>query len=217
MGPLTPGLSGVTPRPPSSGSWFWAVAVVWLIAVGSGLSAVWAYENQPGVAASAPPVWPRASALAPATDRPTLLFVAHPQCTCTRASLDQFAEVLAETPKPPKTYILFLRPSTVGASWDQTELWQMANRLPNVTVLRDADGSEARRFGVETSGQTLLYDRNGELIFSGGVTSGRGHRGENEGETALISLITRGNADRRATNVFGCPLFAPPDGTGRRN
>ena len=78
-------------------------------------------------------------------------------------------------------------------------------------MLRDADGREAKRFGVETSGQTLLYDANGRLIFSGGITGSRGHVGENAGELALISLINGGQAERNATSVFGCPLFATAD------
>ena len=67
--------------------------------------------------------------------------------------------------------------------------------------------AQARRFGVETSGQTLLY-AGGSLAFSGGITGSRGHAGTNAGETALIALLTRGDADRRGTSVFGCPLFA---------
>jgi hypothetical protein len=190
-------------------AWLWVVASVWLIAVVSGLYVVWAYENKPGADANAPSRWPANTMLARAADRPTLLFVAHPQCTCTRASLDMFAEVLARTPNAPKTYVLFLRPSSVDASWERTDLWYQASKLPNVTVLKDEDGSEARRFGVETSGQTLLYDKAGTLIFSGGITGARGHLGENAGEAALVALLTDGSADRKASNVFGCPLFSP--------
>ncbi len=75
-------------------------------------------------------------------------------------------------------------------------------------VRRDDAGSEARRFGVETSGQTLLYDRRGTLIFSGGITGSRGHAGDNAGEAALVDLLTHGAADRHGSNVFGCPLFS---------
>ena len=64
---------------------------------------------------------------------------------------------------------------------------------------------------METSGQTLLYDRRGSLIFSGGITSARGHRGANAGEAALVSLLASGRADRNATSVFGCPLFGATD------
>ena len=83
--------------------------------------------------------------------------------------------------------------------------------LPGASIVRDDEGAEAHRFGVETSGQTLLYDRSGALVFSGGITGSRGHAGENAGELALISLLTNGRSDRRATSVFGCPLFADAD------
>jgi len=96
----------------------------------------------------------------------------------------------------------------VDDAWDQTDLLKRATALPNVTVLRDDEGREAKRFGVETSGQTLLYDANGRLVFSGGITGSRGHAGENAGELALIALLNDGHADRGNANVFGCPLFA---------
>jgi len=187
--------------------WLGVSAVVWLIGVVSGLFVVWSYDNGPSAAAKAPPRWPAHSTLVSAADRPTLVFLAHPQCTCTGASLDELAEVLARAEHRPKTYILFLRPLTVDGEWEHTDLWRRARALPDVTVLRDDDGAEARRFGVETSGQTLLYDRE-SLVFSGGITGSRGHAGTNAGETALVSLLTRGQADRRETSVFGCPLFA---------
>jgi hypothetical protein len=203
--------SGNTSRP----VWrvgFAAAALVWLACVGTGLWALWAYDNRPGVSADAPGRWPAATALKRSADRHTLLFVAHPQCTCTRASLEELAEILARASSHrPKTYVLFLKPSNVDAGWEQTDLWTRAAALPNVTVLRDDDGVEARRFGAETSGQTLLYDDRGTLIYSGGITGSRGHAGENAGELALVALLTRGHAERRSASVFGCSLFSTAD------
>ena len=208
--------SETTALPPRSSKpgrrfFFAALACFWLAGVASGLWVLWAYDNRPGEGAQAPRHWPAGSVLTAAANRPTLVFLAHPQCTCTRASLDELAEILARAKTPPKTYVLFLKPSSVDASWDETDLLKRATTLPNVVVLRDADGREAKRFGVETSGQTLLYDATGRLIFSGGITGSRGHVGENAGELALISLINSGRAERSATSVFGCPLFATAD------
>jgi hypothetical protein len=87
-------------------------------------------------------------------------------------------------------------------------LWGTASALPNVTVLRDDDGVEAARFGAVTSGQTLLYDANGELIFSGGITGARGHAGDNAGRRALIALLEHKEPFHRLTSVFGCSLFS---------
>ena len=188
--------------------WIFAAAALWLGGVGAGMWKLAAYDNRPGASANAPAHWPAASRLSRSSDGPTLLFFAHPQCTCTRASLQELAEILARAPKRPKTYVLFLKPSTVDPAWDETDLWQSARSIAGVTALRDDDGTEAQRFSVATSGQTFLYDNAGALAFSGGVTGSRGHAGENAGELALISLLTNGEAERRQASVFGCPLFA---------
>ena len=58
-----------------------------------------------------------------------------------------------------------------------------------------------------TSGQTLLYDEDGRLAFSGGITGARAHAGDNLGRQSLVALLNREPAKRSATNVFGCPLF----------
>src|SRR5258707_1452740 len=132
-----------------------------------------------------------------AADRATMIFLAHRQCACTKASLDELGEVLAHAPNHRKTYVLFLRPTAFDAGWAQTDLWRQAAALPDTTVLRDDDGAEARRFKVETSVETLLYDSAGSLIFSGGITGSPGHVGANAGEASLVSLLTRGNVERR--------------------
>jgi hypothetical protein len=188
--------------------WTSIATVLWLSAVVGGLWVVAAWDNGPGTGAVAPSEWPASSPLVRATDRPTLVLLAHPQCTCTRASLAELAEVLARAAYPVKAYVLFLRPLDFNEGWEKTELWRAAQALPNVTVLRDDDGIEARRFGVSTSGQTLLYDERGTLTFSGGITISRGHEGNNAGMTALVALLGRSRADRNRTSVFGCPLFA---------
>jgi hypothetical protein len=74
----------------------------------------------------------------------------------------------------------------------------------------DADGSEARRFGAETSGHTLLFDPNGSLLFSGGITASRGHAGRNAGESAIIAAVNGKRTDRTGTPVFGCSLISQP-------
>jgi hypothetical protein len=198
----------VSDRPTRRRWWLWTLTILWLTGVSSGLWVVWAYENRPGLDAHAPRQWPAQSALAAATDRPTLVFVAHPQCTCTRASIQELAEILARATNHPKTYVLFLKPSSFDTGWERTDLWRSASALPGVTVLSDDNGVEAQHFGVYTSGETLLYDSGGSLIFSGGITGSRGHAGDNAGEQALVSLLTRGGARQRASSVFGCPLFA---------
>ena len=184
----------------------------------AGLSVLWQFDNAPGIGGNAPARWPADSILTRAPGQPTLVLLAHPQCSCTRASLDELGEALARAGARPRTYVLFLKPEGFSNGWEQTDSWRIAAALPGVTAVRDDSGREARRFGAATSGQTLLYDAGGALLFSGGITAARGHAGDNAGRSELVSLLNRGRSDRTrtlnlgqsvhdATSVFGCPLF----------
>lgn len=179
----------------------------WLAAAVAGLWVLWAYDNTPGVAATSPNHWPADTALRLANDRPTLVVFAHPQCSCTRASLGELAEALARAGTRPKTYVVFLKPSAFADGWEKTGLWETASRLPDTTVLRDDDGRAAQRFGAATSGQTMLYDADGALLFTGGITGARAHAGDNAGRQALVALLNELEPNRRTTTVFGCSLF----------
>ena len=65
---------------------------------------------------------------------------------------------------------------------------------------------EAARFGVATSGHTLVYDAPGRLLFSGGLTAARGREGEAKSARRIAALLTTGKADRDVSPVFGCAL-----------
>ena len=184
------------------------VTVMWLACAVGGLFVVWAYENGPGVSSTAGRSWPVQTRLVAATDRPTLVFLAHPQCSCTTASIGELAEALARADVKPKTYVVFLKPSSMPDGWEQTDLWTAAEALPNTTIVRDDDGREAERFASVTSGQTLVYDATGALIFNGGITGARGHAGDNAGRSAIVDLLNHRSAATVATKVFGCSLFS---------
>jgi hypothetical protein len=198
----------LTPTAATRRPWLWLAMAAWLIASVAGLSVLWAYDNEPGAGANAPARWPARSALARTPGRPTLILIAHPQCSCTPASLTELAEALARVPTRPTTYVLFLKPEGFANGWVESDMWRTAASIPGVTLVRDDDGREARRFGSATSGQTLLYDGAGDLRFSGGITGSRAHAGDNSGRRSLVAVLNGGQPDRPATSVFGCPLFA---------
>ncbi len=70
----------------------------------------------------------------------------------------------------------------------------------------DVDGHEAQRFHAHTSGETLLYNASGKLLFQGGITGRRGHEGDNAGRAACLSLLTSERAPLSHAPVFGCAL-----------
>jgi hypothetical protein len=184
-----------------------ASILVWLLVVSIGLWILWGYENTPGASAEAPRRWPADSRIQPAKDRATLVMLAHPQCPCTRASIGELASLMAHSQGRVTAYVLFLKPSGFVEDWEKTDLWQSAASIPGVNVVADESGAEARRFHAATSGQTLLFDAEGRLLFSGGITGSRGHSGDNAGRSAIVSLVNAGVAERTETFVFGCPLF----------
>lgn len=53
----------------------------------------------------------------------------------------------------------------------------------------------------------MLFDSEGDLLFSGGITPSRGHEGANVGTRRIVDLVERGDTDRNVANVFGCGLF----------
>jgi hypothetical protein len=181
----------------------------WIVVTGLGLALLWKYENAPGPAVTAPANWPSDSSIRPATDRATLIMLAHPHCPCTRAGIGELARLMAQAPGRARAFVLFLKPAGSSTDWEKSDLWQSAASIPDVTVIVDDDGAEARRFHAQTSGQTALYDVKGRLLFSGGITGSRGHSGDNAGRSAIVSLLNTGDAERTETLVFGCPLYSP--------
>jgi hypothetical protein len=181
--------------------------VLWLFAVSTGLWILWGYENTPGVSAEPPALWPADSRIPRSHERATLVMLAHPRCPCTRATIGELASLMAHSQGRLTAYVLFLKPEGFSDDWEKTDLWQSAASIPGVTAIVDDGGAEAQRFHSATSGQTVLYDAAGRLLFSGGITSARGHSGDNAGRSAIESLVNTGAADRAETLVFGCPLF----------
>lgn len=183
---------------------------LWLLAVGVGMSCLERYESTPGVAAAPVAKWPAGSRIPRIEHFATLVMLAHPRCPCTRASLAELARLMAQCPVRVRAFVLFVAPQSEGQEWTQTDLWDRAASIPGVTPLRDEDGHEAQRFHGHTSGETLLYDASGKLLFQGGITGGRGHEGDNAGRAACLSLLTSGHASQNHTPVFGCALKAQP-------
>ncbi len=186
--------------------WLWLLGVAWLVLVGAGFGALAIYKSTPGAAAVAPATWPTGSALERAVDAPTLVLFAHPRCACTRASVSELARLLARLPERPRVYVALIRPRGVASDWVETDLLRSAAHLPGARVFVDDEGREAARFAAATSGTTLVYDAAGRLLFSGGLTSARGHEGDSFGQRRLLALLTGGAPDRPDSPVFGCPL-----------
>lgn len=184
-----------------------AAISLWLILVCGGTVLMTRYSNTPGEAASAPAVWPTGSRISIDPGKPTLLMFVHPHCPCSRASLGELDQLLAEIPKLPNILVVFVKPASAASDWSTTELWRSASAIRGVKTYLDNRGAEAQRFHALTSGQTLLYDTDGKLKFEGGITLARGHAGDNAGRTSIRELLQARHPTQLQTPVYGCSLF----------
>jgi hypothetical protein len=183
---------------------------VWVPAVGFGVHMLMRYATTPGRPATASDRWPADAPFPLAEQRSTLVVFLHPQCACSRATIEELARIVACCGQNMEVTALVYAPSTMPGGWTKSDLPESALAIPGVRVLDDPDGTAARRFGTHTSGQTLLYDSRGRLVFKGGITPMRGHSGDSAGRDEIVRIL-RGEAPRGVrTPVFGCALFQEP-------
>lgn len=170
-------------------------------------------ERRPGAELPPSESWPQKSMLQRSGTWATLVMIAHPKCPCTRSSLDQLAEIVGRAPHTIKGYVLFTRPRELPSTWSHTSLWERASEIPGFTPIEDPDAAEAHLFGAGTSGHVLLYDADGQLRFSGGITSARGITGESAGKSSIQAYLATGKSPFVRTPVFGCSV---DDSDGKR-
>jgi hypothetical protein len=184
-----------------------AFAVLWAVGVAAGMKALYDHSGTAGEAAASPRRWPTAAGIALDTRRPTLVMLAHPRCPCTRASVAELSVLMTRAQGGLSAHVLFVEPSGTQAGFAHGSLWDAARAIRGVEVHSDPGGHVADRFGARTSGQVMLYGIDGRLLFAGGITSSRGHQGDNAGLDRVLSLVRGGKAERSESSVFGCGLF----------
>jgi len=184
-----------------------AAMVAWGALVLGGTLWTWKYKSTPSPAGAAPARWPAESTLPRRVGQSLLLMLAHPRCACTRASLTELSALLGEVGSRVDAAVVFVQPEGTSDDWIEGDLWHAAQAIPGLKVVVDRGGREAQRFGALASGTVLLYDADGQLQFSGGITAARGHVGDNLGRRRVVGLVKDGVADRPQSPVFGCDLL----------
>jgi hypothetical protein len=190
---------------------------IWLAMVSIGMGVLLVYEHTPSRVARVPVQWPAQSKIIHVSNLPTLVMFAHPRCPCTRASIGELTKLMTHCQHKVLACVVFLQPKGCGDDWLHTDLWRSAEAIPGVMVRADEDGKEAGYFQATTSGQVVLYGVDGKLLFSGGITSSRGHFGDNEGCAAITKLVHHELAAGSETPVFGCSLLNPTPADGAQN
>jgi hypothetical protein len=186
-----------------------AAGLAWVGMIGTGFGLLYVHAFTPGERGLAGERWPTHSTLKRADGSYSIVVVAHPECPCSRATVEELAVVMASGQSRVTATVLFLDEPGLPEAPESSELWQRASRIPGVAVVKDPQGREARQFGARTSGETRLYSPSGELLFHGGITGSRGHEGDNPGEEAIVAFVAGRMTSPvvRSTPVFGCALF----------
>jgi hypothetical protein len=190
-----------------------AAGSLWLTGVGAGFAAIWRYEVTPGDQTVVGRRWPTSSRIGRKPEGFTLVLAVHPQCPCTRATIEGLGRVMGRLRGRLSAYVLVYKPADSPAGWEVTDIWRSAEAIPGVVVMADADGAESGLFQAQTSGLANVYDADGRLVFTGGLTAARGHAGTSAAQEQLVAQVTAGDVPVTAvTKVFGCalPHPAPP-------
>jgi hypothetical protein len=177
---FAPGRRGKT-RGLGKSSILGVVVLLWLLLVLSGAHALLRYESTPGAPGTPPLLWPTHAGIVRPAGKFTLVMLSHPDCPCTQASLAELEHVIARTQGHLVGFIVFSKPESSRSEIESSDLWHQAARIPGITPVDDQRGTASQKFHGYVSGQTMLYDPAGRLIFSGGITSGRGHQGDDPG------------------------------------
>lgn len=186
-----------------------ATAICVLSAI-AGVGTMWTYASSVAPNAAAPRHWPDGTTFERATDRATLVLFLHPQCACSRASIEQVGDAVREARTRPQLEVFVYRVAAESDDWARTDLWRAAEALPGARVRIDEDGRIAAAFGVRVSGTALLFASDGTLQFEGGITASRGFAGPNAGVEALTARLAGHSATVTRAPALGCLLSTPP-------
>jgi hypothetical protein len=185
----------------------WLAVTTWGAVAAAFLAILVHQQMTPGVLQPASPQWSSSLPLHRVPGTYTLIMSVHPQCPCSRASLRELEELLARSNGNVTARVNFVVPKGATAAWAKSGgLWKEAASIPGVDSGIDINGKLAARLGATTSGDVVIYDPAGELMFHGGITDGRGHEGDNIGFDAALATL-RGAVSAPATApVYGCVL-----------
>ena len=184
----------------------WALVAVWFAAVAIGMGLLAAYANNAGKWSPAPAAIGYSDDATAARHR--LFIFLHPRCPCSVASVNELARIMSRCAAQLDATLYFVRPESQPANWESGSLRDLASSIPGVKVKSDVGGSVAGQFHANTSGEVFVYDCRGKLRFHGGITSARGHAGDNLGESAVIAIALGGTSYVERSPVFGCPFRA---------
>ena len=194
-------MSAITPK-------VWTIGFIWLVLLGIGFGLLNVYQHTPGPSGEADKGWPVESGIKTTDDHATLIMFLHPYCPCSSASLKELNNITTSCGSAVCAHVVFVLPETSEKDWKDSDLFAAAIESPDLKVVIDKKGDERRIFDAQTSGQVVVYNASGNLVFSGGITASRGHEGDNVGRNAIEEILNGSRPGIAETPVYGCALVA---------
>ncbi len=184
-----------------------AVVLAWSVSLAILLLGLIAYGQTPG-ALNEPPQGASFNHELDTT-RYTLMVAVHPRCPCTAASLHELDRIIRQSQDRLHVTMLVYRPANQIDEWTVPKAIDNMEQHDNVIWKWDEEGKAAQAIGCMTSGSVVLYSPDRKPLFWGGITSSRGHTGNNAGSQAILSILETGTVRLRTNPVYGCSLVTP--------
>ena len=138
----------------------------------------------------------------------TLILFYHPHCPCTKAATRCLERLFTRFSDTPNFIAVAYCPSTERDSWIESSITaNLRKKFGQTPIVIDPDGKYCERFGAFTSGHAILYDESGSLIFSGGITPGRGHEGHSSAASDLVAKVNGLSEEVIYWPVYGCTII----------
>ena len=172
------------------------LVAAWLAALAYGAHTMMSYDTTAGPAAD------RAPAVATSKQKAwTCVMIVHPDCPCTRSSLAALREIVARYDDTVEFRIVMVS--------DEPDLdspnFKAAVRIPEAALTWVSSEKADELYDSHTSGQTFILDSSGGIVFSGGITPGRG-TDKPEFALQLFESVLAGKPVREFSPVYGCAL-----------
>ena len=131
------------------------IVIAWSVLVLLGYGCMVFYSTAPAKSAISLGAFPLESGLAKGRGL-TLITFLHPRCPCSKASVSELQELLAQSRFPSNltVYAVVSQPPGCAAEFTKGDILDSLSSIKNVHLVVDKNDLESQRFGAKTSGQT---------------------------------------------------------------
>ena len=178
---------------------------LWGLLIATGLLWMTAFSMSPGLEADPLLERPAQSMVFFSEDVPTLVLFLHPRCPCTQPTMGALKKLISRKHDMVVQPVFYL-PGTMEDSWARADYWDRVIALGAHQPMIDVDGAFAKKFHVTTSGHAILFSVDGSVLYSGGITGGRVHEGDNMGLTKLNRVLDGVPVEDPRFPVYGCSI-----------